>query len=234
MAITRHLLRILPLSLLLNMIPSSMSLQTNSLQQPHQQVSCPEYVGVFDPNVPSIRGPGPVVTIGSDMVYRDIYTWVEILDELANIHGTEHITQVIQPCLRSTAAIWWIVELTGEEREKLQKADLLRWSSVLIARFELPWGDVVDRLATSRYTVQDLDQRPRIWIHQMLQDFKAYGGIASSQLSMIWFKMDQDLRRDIPEPDSTTKLIDFLEKVDEMYPKWVWRHPTLPLRSSNA
>ena len=105
MAITRHLLRVLRLSLLLSMIPSSTSLQINSLQQLHQQVSCPEYVGVFDPNVPSVHGPGAVVTIGSDMVYRDIYTWVEILNELANVHGTEHITQAIQPCLRGSAAL---------------------------------------------------------------------------------------------------------------------------------
>ena len=233
MTITRKLLRILPLSLL-NMTPSSMSLQTNSLQQPHQQASCPEYVGVFDPDVPSVHGSGPVVTIGSDIVYRDIYTWVEILSELADVHGTEHITLVIQPCLRSTAATWWTVELIGEEREKLRKADLQRWSSVLIERFELPWFDVLHKLARSRYTVQDLDQRPRIWIHQMLQDLKAYGEIESNQLSIIWFSMDQDLRKDIPVPNSDTKLIDFVEKVDEMYPKWVRRHPIRPLRSSIA
>ena len=199
-----------------------MSLQTNSLQQPHQQASCPEYVGSFDPDAPSVHGPGPVVTIGSDIVYRDIYTWVDILNELANVHGTEHITQVIQPCLCSTAAIWWTVELTGEEREKLRKADLQRWSSVLIERFKLPWRDVIDRLTSSEYTVQDLDQRPRIWIHQMLQDAKALG-MEDNILVFIWSALDRVLREDIPKPDSTTKLIDFLERVDKMYPHWVMK-----------
>ena len=124
---TTKLLRILPLSLLLIMIPSFMCLQTNSLQQPHEQLSCPEIVGVFEPQKPSVHGPGPVVTIGSDTVYRDIFAWMEYLKYLADIrYDKDLVTQVIHPCLRGSAATWWNVELTGEQREKLRKADLQR------------------------------------------------------------------------------------------------------------
>ena len=226
MAITRHLLRILHLSLLLNMIPSSMSLQINSLQQPHQQLSCPEYVGVFDPNVPSVYVPGPVVTIGSDMVYRDIYTWVEILNELADILSDKDvITQVIQPCLRGSAATWWNFELTGEEREKLRKANLRLWCSILMQRFKFPTADAWGRYFSISYDTQDLDLHPRIWFHQMIQYNRPFGADNTfSQLWSIWAQLDRDLRKDIPMPNSTTKIIDFLETVDEMYPTWVIKY----------
>ena len=138
MATTRHILRILCLAVLLNLIHLSMGKEINSLHQSPQQVLCPKDVGVFHPDTPDLHGPGPVVAIGSDIVYRDIYTWVEILNELADVSNSEDITQVIQPCLRGSAAIWWIVELTGIERKELRKASLERWSFVLERRFGLP------------------------------------------------------------------------------------------------
>ena len=221
MATTRHILRILCLVVLLNLVHLSMGKEINSLHQPPQQVLCPKDVGVFHPDIPDLHGPGPVVAIGSDIVYRDIYTWVEILNELADVSNTEDITQVIQPCLRGSAAIWWIVELTGIERKELRKASLERWSFVLERRFGLPRPIAYAKFLSSWYTTQDLNQPPRIWIHQMAQYGKAAGISSRIQLWAIWRQFDQNLKNDIPKPITNTTLIDFLEKVDDVYLLWV-------------
>ena len=129
MATTKQLLRILCLSVLLNLVHFSMSLQINPLHQSD--------VGYFHPDFPDVHGRGPVFTDNGDLVHRDIYRWVEKLKGLANTHGTKAVAEVIQPCLRGSAATWWIIELTDEERKELRKANLQRWSSVLIDRFKL-------------------------------------------------------------------------------------------------
>ena len=228
MANPRQLLRILRLSLLLNLIHFSMSLQSNSLHQSQHQVLYPEDVGFFHPDVPDIHGPGPVVMVGSDMVYRDIYTWVEILNEradiLTDIHITEDITQVIQPCLRGSAAIWWIVELTGEERQELRKANLQRWSAVLIERFGLPLPIAQRTLYSLSYTRQDLHQSPRIYIHQMVQYAKAAKWLPYFLLQAIWEGFEPELRMDISQPTTTTTLTDFIDRVDHSYRIWLCRN----------
>ena len=103
---------------------------------PHQvlktQVLKPKDVGLFNPDVAEEHGLGPVATVSNDTVYRDIYTWVERLKDLVHVHGSDDVKQVIQPCLRGSAATWWIAELTDEDRRKLRDADLQRWYSLLI------------------------------------------------------------------------------------------------------
>ena len=195
-----------------------MSLQINPLHQSD--------VGYFHPDFPDVHGRGPVFTDNGDLVHRDIHRWVEILKGLANIHGTEAVAEAIQPCLRGSAATWWIIELTDEERKELRKANLQRWSSVLIDRFTLLPSIPVSKLVTSEFSWRDLYQPPRIWIRQMVLNMTA-AGIDSTfiQLFIIWNSMHPDLSADIPMPDETTEFVDFLEEVEEMYPALVlWDH----------
>ena len=162
---------------------------------------CPNNVGIFRPDILDVHRPGPLVIVSNDMIYRDIYTWVDMLNELTDISSTEDITQSIQLYLRGSAAIWWLVELAGEEREKLRKASLERWSSVLIERFRVPKSVAFEKFESSwyipksvaftkfvflRYTPQDLAQLPRVWIHQMIQYGKAVNIHPDILLWAIW------------------------------------------------
>ena len=145
---------------------------------PHQvlktQVLKPKDVGLFNPDVAEEHGLGPVATVSSETVYRDIYTWVERLKDLVHVHGSDDVVrQVIQPCLRGSAATWWIAELTDEDRKKLRNADLQRWYSLLIKRFKIQTSVAISRITSSSYSPQDLSRSPRIWIHQMLHYAKA-------------------------------------------------------------
>ena len=70
----------------------------------YQQVLKSKDVGFFNPDVSDEHGLGPVAIVSSDTVYRDIYTWVERLKDLVHIHGSDDVRQIIQPCLRGSAA----------------------------------------------------------------------------------------------------------------------------------
>ena len=179
-------------------------------------------VGFFNPDTPDEHGLGPVATVGSETVYRDIYTWVERLKDLMHTYGPDEVRWIIQPCLRGSAATWWIAELTDEDRRRLRDSELHRWFLVLIKRFKLQTSVALSRLVSQSYSSYDLSRSPRIWIHQMLHYARA-AEIDSpfNQLTIIWNRFDANLRRDIPMPKPHTRLADFLEQIDAMYPTWV-------------
>ena len=64
----------------------------------------PKDVGFFNPDTPDEHGLRPVTTVGSETVYRDIYTWVERLKDLMHSYGPDEVKWIIQPCLRGSAA----------------------------------------------------------------------------------------------------------------------------------
>ena len=179
-------------------------------------------VGFFNPDTPDEHGLGPVATVGSETVYRDIYTWVERLKDLMHTYGPDEVKWIIQPCLRGSAATWWIAELTDEDRRKLRDSELYRWFSLLIKRFKLQTAVALSRLVSQSYSSNDLSRSPRIWIHQMLHYARA-AEIDSTfnQLTIIWNRFDANLRRDIPMPKPHTRLTEFLDHIDIMYPTWV-------------
>ena len=179
-------------------------------------------VGFFNPDTPEEHGLGPVATVSSETVFRDVYTWVERLKDLIYTHGPDEVRWIIQPCLRGSAATWWIAELTDEDRRKLRNSELQRWFSLLIKRFKLQTSVALSRLVSQSYSSYDLGRSPRIWIHQMLHYARA-AEIDSTfnQLTIIWNRFDANLRRDIPMPKPHTRLADFLDQIDVMYPTWV-------------
>ena len=135
------------------------------MTSPHQvlkiQVLKPKDVGLFNPDVADKHGLSPVTTVSSDTVYRDIYTWVERLKNLVHIHGPDDVKQVIQPCLRGSAATCWIAELTDEDRRKLRStaSDLQRWYSLLIKRLKIQTSVAISRITSSS------SQRSTKWQH---------------------------------------------------------------------
>ena len=185
------------------------------------QVLKPTDVGLFNPDLPNEHRLGPVAMVGSDTVYRDVYTWVDSLKDLSRMHGTKEVRQVIQPCLRGSAATWWIVELTDKDRKKLRNANLEGWFALLIERFKMQQSVAIKKLISSSYTQKDLDQSPRVWVHEMLRYARA-AGLESTYVGLyiIRSRFVEKLRKDIPLPTPTTELIDFLEQLDTLYLVW--------------
>ena len=75
-------------------------------------------------------------------------------------------------------------------------------------------------IAFHRYTTQDLGRSPRAWAIKMILYANAVGIPSNIQLFKVRVRFDPSLRRDIPTPRWTTRMIDFLDHIDEMYPIW--------------
>ena len=129
-------------------------------------------VKFYSADVVDEHGYGPVAMVSNDTVYRDISTWVKRLKDLVHIHGPDDVRQDIQPYLHGSAATWWIIELTDEDRKKLRQADLQRWYW-LLRRFKVQTSVALTRLVSSSYTPQDLSRSPRVWILEVLHYAKA-------------------------------------------------------------
>ena len=81
----------------------------------HQELKAKD-VRFLKPDVQNEHELGPIATVSSDTVYRDIYTWVERLKDLVHVHGPNDVKQIILPCVPGSAATWWDDELTEEDR----------------------------------------------------------------------------------------------------------------------
>ena len=82
----------------------------------HHQALKAKDVRFLKPDVRNEHELGHVATVSSDTVYRDIYTWVEILKDLVHVHSTNDVKQIILLCVPGSAATWWDDELTEEDR----------------------------------------------------------------------------------------------------------------------
>ena len=92
-------------------------------------------VGFFDPELDE-GGSDSVVNVGKYVFYKDIFAFVDRLEDLAAARGENEIREVLPTCLRGAAHIWHSVELTQIEKEYIRAATLTRICRAMIARFK--------------------------------------------------------------------------------------------------
>lgn len=179
-------------------------------------------VGFFDPEYEDEKsGNARIVSAGKHVIYRDVYTFVHRLQDLAYSHGNTVIS-VIPECFRGGALMWYTAELSALEKSDLRASDLATWYSTLISRWKMPTSVALATLTSSSYGLRELrHQSPRAWIQQMLHCAKAANFDSThNQLTIIWNGLDVTLRRDIPEPDMSTTLSMFLGHIDSKTAIW--------------
>ena len=193
-----------------------------SYEQPRVPVLRAEEVGYFDPEYQQEQGntQGPVVNAGKYVYYRDVYIFVDRLKDLASQHD---VKQLLSACLRGTALMWYSMELTELERDLLRDADLDRWYTTLINRFKIRTSAALAQLTSQSYSLTDIRHTsPRAWIQQMLYLSKSAGlDSVYNQLLVIWNRLAVSLRRDVPEPQPTTSIGQFLMDVDAKTDIWL-------------
>ena len=165
---------------------------------------------------------------------------VQRLNDLANVDTTKDMAWDIQECLRGVPISG--LSLTDEESQDVEEANLQRWSSCYAQRLTerkdaeeanlQRWSSdyvqetwlspsiAFDILTELSYTTQDLGRSPRGWAIKMILYANAAGIPSNGQLCEVWVRFEPSLRRDIPIPGWTTRMVDFLDDVDEMYPIW--------------
>ena len=161
---------------------------------------------------------GPVVNAGKHVYYLNVFVFVDCLKEFARKHGPEKVIDVIPSCLRGQALIWWTVEVDDMAKELLDGLTKLeQWTGVLIRQFRTMPTEALSALCSSTYTLQDLQRgmSPRMWIHGQLHLARsAELDSVFNQLTIIYSRMSPYFQEQLDPPSPTTKLSDFLHKVD--------------------
>jgi hypothetical protein len=182
-----------------------------------------EELGYFNPNLPDPKDQ-PIKTVGSQTHYRDVYVFVDRLKDLASIKGEELVKTNVHASLRGSALDWYATELNDMEKGYLRMATLeLGWSSCLIKRFKPRVPQALNRITETKFGFSDINAgtSPRAFAQTMLRYTKA--AVIDSvynQLSLIWSRMDMDLRKDIPEPTENTTIAEFITDLEAREDIW--------------
>ena len=188
-----------------------------------------EDIGFFDPGFQPEQEhgkttPGPVVNAGKHVYYLDVFVFVDRLKELARKHGPTKVIDLIPSCLRGTALIWWTVEVDDLAKELLEGSKKLeQWTGILIRQFRTMPTEALSALCSSTYNLQDLQRgiSPRMWIHGQLHLARsAELDSVFNQLTIIYGRMAPYFQEQLDPPLPTTKLSDFLHRVDMKTPAW--------------
>ena len=185
-----------------------------------------EEVGYFDPEYQQEHGSnGPVVNAGKHVFYKDIYVFTNRLKDLAVQRGERDTKAVIASCFRGSALMWYSMELTDSERDRLRATatDLDEWCTTLIKRFKTRTAVALSQLVGQTYTLNDMRySSPRAFIQHMLHVAKsAEIHSTHNQLTMIWNQFAVNLRIHIPEPQASTTIGQFMEQVDSKTAMWL-------------
>ncbi len=178
-------------------------------------------VGFFDPEYQD-GTTGHVTSAGKYVIYRDVYIFVEMLKNLAYTHAENTVISIIPECFRGAALMWHLAELSESEKAGLRTSDLATWYSALIKRWKMPTSVALVTLTSSSFGLHDIGRlSPRAWISEMRHCAKAANlDSPYNQLTIIWSRLHVDLRRDIPEPSTSTTLAMFYEDIDSKTPIW--------------
>ena len=184
----------------------------------------PEDLGFFDPHLPTSYDTGPMIRDGKDVYYRNVHLFIERVLDLASTKGADVVRTNLNTCLRGSALIWYIAELTALERSGLRQIDLKEgWISSLRTRFKPNQSAVISSLVAERYSIVDVrnDREPANYVQQMISYAKdANFDSIYHQIMWAWRNLDAELKRDISTSTEHTTLAQFLRMVENKKEVW--------------
>ena len=184
-----------------------------------------EDIGYFDPDYEDSNSnySNAMVSTGKHTFYKDVYTFVDRLRDMAKLRGPDKVRTVLPECLRGTALVWHSAELSEMEKDLLRDASLDNWFGAMIRRFKERTPLALQHLQTERYTMTDArtGKNPRVYAQEIFRHAKAAEmSSVYNQLSIAWNNLDVEFRRDIPEPTAGTSIRVFLDSLDSKADIW--------------
>ncbi len=104
-----------------------------------------EELGLFDPEFPIEYGPGDVVRISKNTIYRSIHLFVQRITDIASIKGDKIISYNLPLYLRETALEWYSGLLTVPKKESL-RANIKNWIETFRRRFKTNPTTALDKI----------------------------------------------------------------------------------------
>ena len=187
----------------------------------------PDDVGYFDPfyDNKSSDTAADVEHSGKATYFRDVYTFIDRIRDVARAKGETLVRQNLQLCLRGSAMVWYTRELT-EDSKRLLGYNVEEWYRLLQSRWKAPRHVGLSALLRERYTIQDASRKrePREYAQVIVKAAQnAEIGTLKDHVMIVWQNLDMEFQRDIPEPGHDVDLDAFLKSLDSRKYQW-WHH----------
>ena len=181
----------------------------NSLQSINMHMPCfhTEELGTFDPDL------------------RDVYSFVERINEVTDFRGAPIVQTNIFLALRGKAKTWYEMELSSNEKANLRRpsSGINAWTSLLISRFRLSATEIKRQLANIRYTLPDAaaGKDPVDIVYQILRLTRERP--VHQRLEEAFIRFDPNLQVQMLTPTVNTTIEKFIKELDIKKFMW-WKH----------
>ena len=158
-----------------------------------------------------------IVYSNKHVFYKNVYVFVERLQNMIKQHNEKIIENLVIACLRDEILKWYIVEIDDDYRDLFRDVKFDNWNRILINRFKIRIFVILNRLTNQKYSLNDIKRKVifRTWFLQMFRYVKIVNFFdVFNQLIMIWNRIDVLFRRDIFESNFQIIIKRFLKNID--------------------
>ena len=197
----------------------------------------PEELGFFDPLLDKSYGTGDTAMVGKDLYYRNVFLFIERIEDLARIKGDELIAANINTCLRGTALGWYTSELSTLTRNGLRISKIEQWTEQLRNRFRESTSVALTKLTSTNYTVTDARKKrePAAYVQEVLRHAKAASlDNVLHQLTYAYSNIAPELRIHLNPPNAATTIEDFVSQLELKKDAWWAFYNVTPSTSHRA
>lgn len=181
-------------------------------------------IGYLWPDCPDENVSAGYYKDGHKTYYQDVYLFVNHIRDIVDYKGEAMVKSNIQTCLMGSALRWYRTEVTDREKRLIRAMTLEDgWLTELVNRFKPDPFKALRKLNTIKYDWSSIRRGQAV--DEFAQEILLHARGARidntfQQLSMIWERLDPDLRNDIPRPREDTTLSSFLRTLEEQMFQW--------------
>ena len=181
-------------------------------------------VGYFQPDLPDSYCADDPVTVGSESYYRDVYTFIDRIKDVAAYRGEDKVKQRLPALLRGSAQLWYTSSLDQLSKNGLRHTPGLEtWYDTLTEHFRRPMSESLSQLTRMRYSLQDAaSRRPFMRYVADVQRHARNAGFSETvqQLLYAYNGVDVVLKKTLSEPTRATTAAAFIRDADAQKEDW--------------
>ena len=167
----------------------------------------------------------PIVTSGKEVIYRDIYTFIERV-QIYNVVLKKTIWKNLKLYFRGNVFNWHLVQLSEMEQKFLafndDEDDLANWTGTLLHQFKGDMSLAQKVIFKKHYTLEDVTHKHKLkkYANQIICNSKFTDFPAYNQLIAIRDGIAVELQQSIPMITKDIHISDILNVINDAKTDW--------------
>ena len=180
-------------------------------------------VGFFHPDLDISYGDSDAVTVGTDMVFRDVHLFIDRLRDAAAYRGDAMVRERIPALLRGSAQMWYSTGLDAMVKVGLRHSPVEHWFTTLREQFKRPLSESLRALSLMKYTLRDAQMRRPVaqYIFAITRSARDVGLTEPrQQLAYAYNGLDVVLRQGMAELGPEITIAGFVRTLETQRDTW--------------